>query len=172
LLSADIFYPKKIIAMKNVFVSILICALTFSGFSQNSPTIAQSVYDSSFAKQMGADEYGMKHYVMAFLKTGPNKISDPAKSNELLKAHLKNIIRLADDGKLLIAGPFLDDGEIEGIFVFNVGTIEEAKALTETDPAIKAGSLVMELRPWYGSAALMQLNAMHKKLQKKSVADF
>ena len=131
-----------------------------------------NVYDSVLAKKLGADQYGMKHYVMAFLKTGPNRITDSVKRIELQKAHLKNIIRLANEGKLIVAGPFLDDQPVEGIFIFNVETIEEAKALTNTDPAIQSGELIMELRPWYGSAALVEITALHQRIQKKSVADF
>ena len=131
-----------------------------------------NTYDSILAKKLGADQYGMKHYVMAFLKTGPNQITDSVKRVELQKAHLKNIIRLANEGKLIVAGPFLDDQPVEGIFIFNVETIEEAKALTNTDPAIQSGELVMELRPWYGSAALVEITALHQQIQKKSVADF
>jgi uncharacterized protein len=129
-------------------------------------------YDSVLAKKLGADQYGMKHYVMAFLKSGPNQITDSLRRIELQRAHLKNIIRLANEGKLIVAGPFLDDQPVEGIFIFNVETIEEAKALTNTDPAIQSGELVMELRPWYGSAALVEISALHQKIQKKSVADF
>jgi uncharacterized protein YciI len=128
-------------------------------------------FDSLKAIKFGADEYGMKKYVMAFLKRGPNKITDSVKSMELQNAHLKNIGRLAEEGKLIIAGPFLDKGDLRGIYIFNVETVEEAKLLTQTDPAIKAGSLIMELKLWYGSAALMEINDIHKKLQKKSITD-
>jgi uncharacterized protein len=131
-----------------------------------------NTYDSVLAKKLGADQYGMKHYVMAFLKTGPTRITDSLKRIELQKAHLKNIIRLANEGKLIVAGPFLDDQPVEGIFIFNVETIEEARALTNTDPAIQSGELVMELRPWYGSAALVEITGLHQRIQKKSVADF
>lgn len=80
---------------------------------------------------------------------------------------MANINRMAEEGKLVTAGPFMDDGELRGIYIFNVATVEEAKALTETDPAVQAGRLVMELHPWYGSAALMEMNNLHKKLAKK-----
>ena len=86
--------------------------------------------------------------------------------------HLKNIIRLAEEGVLVLAGPFMsNDQDIRGIYIFDVTTVEEAKKLTETDPAIQAGVLVMELIPWYGSAALMELNDIHKKIQKISITD-
>jgi len=50
--------------------------------------------------------------------------------------------------KLIVAGPFGDEGTLRGIFVFRVSSIEEARLLTETDPAIKAGRLALELHPW------------------------
>lgn len=127
------------------------------------------VYDSVLAQKLGADAYGMKQYVMAFLKAGPNRDQDSTTIAQLQRAHLDNIFRLADEGKLVLAGPFLDSGDLKGIYVFNVNTIEEAKALTESDPAVKAGRFVMDLHPWYGSATLMQINEMHKKVQKEKI---
>ncbi|MDX2067178.1 MAG: YciI family protein [Haliscomenobacter sp.] len=128
-------------------------------------------YDSLLAQKLDADDYGMKAYVMAFLKTGPNRKLDSAATAKLQEAHLKNIFRMADEGKLLVAGPFMDDTDIRGIYIFDVRSVEEAKKLTETDPAIKAGSLVMELHPWYGSAALPLLAPLHKKVQKNAIVD-
>jgi uncharacterized protein YciI len=127
----------------------------------------QTVYDDSLAIKLGADEYGMKSYVMAFLKAGPIRSQDSLTAAKLQRAHLDNISRMADEGTLVVAGPFLDGGEIRGIYIFNVETLEEARALTESDPAIQAGRLQMELHPWYGSAALQLLGGMHKKVSKK-----
>jgi len=50
-----------------------------------------------------------------------------------------------------------------------VESVEEAEKLTNSDPAIKAGSLIMDLHPWYGSAALMMTNDLHKKLAKINI---
>lgn len=125
------------------------------------------VFDSVLAKKLGADEIGMKNYVMAFLKKGPKRDHDSATAAEIQKGHMANIGRMAREGKLILAGPFMDDGDIRGIYVFNVESIEEAEALTNTDPAIVSGRLVMELHPWYGSAALMEVNAIHDKVSKK-----
>lgn len=156
--------------MKKLLLLMAIMALGFNCFAQNTPA-AKPVYDAALAKKLGADEYGMKKYVMAFLKSGPNRLKDSAARMQLQMAHLKNITRLADEGKLVVAGPFLDDQPIKGIFIFNVESIEEAKALTETDPAIIAGSLVMELHPFYCSAALMEVTGIHNKLQSKGITD-
>lgn len=126
-------------------------------------------YDSALAEKLGADAYGMKPYVMAFLKAGPNRDLDSTEAAKLQRAHLDNIFRMADEGKLVVAGPFMDTGSVRGIYIFNVSSLEEAEALTATDPAIKAGSLVMELRPWYGSAALGMINDLHKKVSKTKI---
>lgn len=63
------------------------------------------------------------------------------------------------------------NGDVRGIYIFNVTTVEEARVLTATDPAIQAGRLTMELHPWYGSAALPLITPLHKRLEQKNVAD-
>lgn len=151
---------------------IIISSIGFNLLSaQEEPAESAVIYDSIAAKKFGADEYGMRKYVMAFLKAGPNRDRSPEEAAALQKAHLQNIGRLAKAGKLALAGPFLDDGTLRGIYIFNVETVEEAEALTNTDPAVQAGSLVMELRPWYGSAALMMVNEVHGTLSKESITD-
>lgn len=134
-------------------------------------TSTQAGYDEKMAAQLGADQYGMKQYVMAFLKRGPNRSQDSITAAQLQKGHLDNINRLAESGKLVLAGPFMDNGDVRGIYIFNVATVEEARALTATDPAIQAGRLTMELHPWYGSASLPLILPLHKRLEKKNVAD-
>src|ERR1700744_6805656 len=124
---------------RNLIITLLLITGASCFAQSNNPQ-----YDAQLAKKLGADDYGMKQYVMAFLKAGPNRPKDSVARMELQKAHLKNITRLANEGKLILAGPFMDDQSIKGIFIFNVTTIEEAKKLTETDPAIQAGSLIME----------------------------
>jgi len=160
----------KLQKMKTILSPLLIAGFIFlSNF-----TFGQNInpnYDSLLAKDLNADSYGMKAYVMAFLKVGKNRTQDSTERARLQKAHLKNIVRMANEGKLIIAGPFLDDQPIRGIYIFNVSTVEEAKKLTETDPAIQAGSLEMELHPWYGSAALLKIPEIHNKIEKYSIAE-
>ena len=126
----------------------------------------EGAFDSTLAAELGADDYGMSQYVMAFLKSGPNRSQDSLAQIEIQAGHRANIRRLQKMGKLVLAGPFLDDGEIRGIFIFAVESVEEAKELIATDPAIKSGRLVMELHPWYGSAAVKQISKLHKRIQK------
>lgn len=126
-------------------------------------------YDSTLAKNLGADDYGMKTYVIAFLKSGKQKAKDSAHSAELMKAHLANINKMAEKGQLVIAGPFFGGDSLRGIYIFDTKNIDSAKAWTATDPAIKYGTLKMELKKWYGSAALMKVNEIHKGIAKKSI---
>ena len=144
---------------------ILLLLLSTCGFGQKT----KPVYDSILAKKLGADDYGMKHYVFCILKTGPANITDKAKKDSLFAGHMKNIGRLSEEGKLTLAGPFgKNDHQYRGVFIFNVTTVEEAEKLVETDPALKAGIFVAELTEWYGTASLMEIPEMHKKVQKKS----
>lgn len=125
-------------------------------------------FDEELASELGADDYGMRQYVMAFLKAGPNRRQDSTQAAQLQRAHLENISRMAEEGDLVVAGPFMDNGEIRGIYIFDVKTVEEARKLTATDPAIQAGRLEMELHPWYGSAALMKVNEIHGQISREN----
>lgn len=126
----------------------------------------KATFDPAMAEALGADERGMRMFVMAFLKRGPNRNQDAETAAELQSQHMANIGRLAAEGKLLVAGPFGGDGELRGIYLFNTKSVEEAKSWTESDPAIKAGRLSMDLQPWYGSAAMMLIPDLHKRLEK------
>jgi uncharacterized protein YciI len=91
----------------------------------------------------------MSTLYFAFLKKGPNRTEkETPEVQELQKAHIANIERLAKLGKIVAAGPFGDDGNLRGIFVFRVSSLEEAQDLCATDPMIKVGRLAVELHPW------------------------
>jgi len=158
--------------MKRYFLPLyFILISTIGAVSQPNQPLLPKKYNAEYAKHLGADDLGMKKYVIAFLKAGPVKLTDSLKRTELQKAHLKNINRMADEGKLIMAGPFMDDQPLRGIYLFDVATLEEARQLTASDPAVKAGTLVMELHPWYGSAALMEIPNLHKQIQKKGFGE-
>ena len=86
---------------------------------------------------------------LGFLRRGPKWTPEktPA-TEELQKAHMANINRLAETKKLVVAGPFGGNGTLRGIFVFRVDSLDEAKQLAETDPAVQAGRLAIEMRSW------------------------
>lgn len=93
----------------------------------------------------------MSTVYLGFLKKGPNrKAGDDStpEIQELQKAHIANINRLAGIKKLIATGPFGDDGALRGIFVFRAGSLQEAKDLCATDPMVKIDRLRVELHPW------------------------
>ncbi len=103
----------------------------------------------------GPGGYEMTTYYVAFLYRGPNWT--PQQTDETRKIqqdHLAHIQKMADSGKLVVAGPFTDDGEIRGIFVFQGVSAEEAQQLAANDPAVKAGRLRIELHPWFAAKGI------------------
>lgn len=135
-------------------------------WSQETSKNTINQFDAALALKLKADDYGMKKYVIAFLKSGPNKSTNELERTQLQRAHMDNINKMANEGTLVLAGPFLDNGVLRGIYIFNVETVEEAIKLTETDPMIQKGVLIMELHPWYGSAAIQLITDLHKKTAK------
>jgi uncharacterized protein YciI len=132
-------------------------------------TIANPNYDPELAQKLGADDYGMKGYILVILKTGPNQTTDKAFVSSCFRGHLDNITRLANENKLIVAGPLgKNDKTYRGIFILNVKTTEEAQALLQTDPAIKEGLLDVELFNWYGSAALPEYLPFSEKIWKSN----
>lgn len=132
---------------------------------------ADPIYNAALAQELGADDYGMRSYVMVILKTGPNDktLIDKIKRAEIFKGHFSNMETLAADKKLVLAGPFGDpEGIRRGLYIFNVKTVEEAQKLVMTDPAVAAGIFTPEFTPYYGSAALMQVNSVHKQIAKSN----
>ena len=149
--------------MLKLFAILLLCMVNSKAISQNN----NPKYDKALADSLGADDYGMKMYVLVILKTGSNKIESKEKTDSLFSGHMQNINHLAGIGKLVVAGPLQkNEKEYRGIFILDVKTIEEAKLLLDTDPAIKAQLLDTELFHWYGSAALPVYLKVHDKVEK------
>jgi uncharacterized protein YciI len=154
----------RILQLTLIFSLLSVVALTTS--AQDTAKPANPNYNAELAKKLGADQRGMKNFVLAILKKGPNYDKVKGKERkEIFNGHFANIGRLAKEGSLVVAGPFGDtEGDWAGLFIFNVDSIEAAKKLTETDPTIKAGVFIGEYHKWYGSAALMEINRIHNTL--------
>jgi uncharacterized protein YciI len=143
----------------------LFCLSLRPAMAQAAPPTQQ--YDAELAKSLGADERGMRAYVLVILKTGPNKMSEGAARTKMFEGHFANIKRLASDKRLVLAGPLDGVEGRRGIFVFATPDIEQAKSYVATDPVIVNGEMVAEYHKFYGSAALMMVNDVHGKIEKK-----
>ena len=161
--------------MKQIFSINLIILLIFlflqtGASAQNADTPKKPVYDAELAKKLGADDMGMKSYIFVILKTGPNKITNKDTLNTLFAGHFANINKLADEGKLVVAGPMGNNANnYRGIFILDVKTLEEANALLENDPTVKQKIFDVELYKWYGSAALPVYLETHSKIEKQQL---
>jgi uncharacterized protein YciI len=92
----------------------------------------------------------LKQYFFVMLVRGPKASDiDSLSLVKIQEGHMANINKMAESGKLQIAGPFGDDGNWRGIFIFDVATEEEVKELLKDDPAIQSGRLAYEIHPWW-----------------------
>lgn len=133
-------------------------------WSQGPAGEANPAYDPALARSLGADENGMRSYVLVVLRTGPYKVPAGPERDEMFKGHFANMKRLSDEGKLALAGPFDGVDGWRGLFIFAVPDIEEARKLVATDPVVAKGEMTPEFHKYYGSAALMLVRETHDKV--------
>lgn len=138
-------------------------------FAQEKKT-EKAKFNQELATSLGADQYGMKAYTIVMLTTGSAKIENKAQMSTLMKGHMANIGKLADEGKIIVAGPFLEKNKenYRGMFIFNTKSKEEAEQWVKTDPAVQAGVFSYEIFPWYGSAALPLYLKHHEEISKEN----
>ncbi|MFT3681201.1 MAG: YciI family protein [Ferruginibacter sp.] len=127
---------KRIIILCTCF--LVVC---FSSFSQNKLKTAKQQRPEDMVKQ----------FWFVMLTSGTSRTQDSVTVAKLQAGHMANIERLYYEGKLKVAGPFGDNGNWRGIFIFDCETKEEVQNLLDTDPAIAAGRLAYEIHPWYTS---------------------
>jgi uncharacterized protein len=118
------------------FIAICFLCITSLAFAQEKPS---------------EKKYEMKTYYLVFLKKGPNQGQDSTTLKKLQEGHMAHLNKMADAGKMDLAGPIMSKGELRGICVYNVPTKEEAEKLVNEDPMVKAGRLIAEILPWYSA---------------------
>ena len=135
--SADIEAAKKVVQADPIVQNGLWTAEVHPWITQKDVLSSLSSYDPS------------RYYYLGFLRRGAKFTSeDSPERQKIQEGHMANIRRLHAMGKLIAAGPFTDDGDLRGIFVFKTTTLEEANDLTNTDPAVRAGRLRIDLYSW------------------------
>lgn len=151
--------------MKNPLWMLTALLAMFSGtaLAQQPP----AGFDAELAARAGADDLGMRGYVLVVLKTGPNRLPDGPERDAMFRGHFASIKRLSEEGKLVLAGPFDGVDGWRGLFIFAVKDIDEARQLAAADPVLATGEMVAEYHRYYGSAALMLVRELHEKIARK-----
>lgn len=121
--------------MKYLFILCIICSC--SSFGQNAKETEKT--------------YEMKTYYLVFLKKGPNRNQDSLTLKKLQEGHMAHLNKMAETGKMDIAGPIAADVDLRGICIYNLATKEEAVKLVNEDPMVKAGRLMAEILPFYSA---------------------
>lgn len=118
-------------AMKNLRSLFVVLVVGLGAVSLQG---ADRAIDPELARRLGADERGMKTYVLCILKTGPKGATIKGVERDAIFAgHFANIGRLADEGKLAVAGLFGKNTKAyRGLYIFNVATIEGAEELVKS----------------------------------------
>lgn len=118
-------------------------------------SVAQVEIDSegfeTFTMQEGDTTFVMKKYFLVLLKSGENRAQNTEEAQQIQRGHMAHMDSLAALGQLDIAGPMGDEGELRGIVVLRVPTMERAQACTDADPAIQSKRLIAEIHPWWAA---------------------
>lgn len=93
----------------------------------------------------------MQQYFIAFLKRGENRSQNKEEADSLQALHMAHLGKMYELGYADISGPFGDDGDIRGITIYNVPTLQMADSLANADPSVKAGRLTIEVHPWWAA---------------------
>jgi uncharacterized protein YciI len=95
---------------------------------------------------------GMKQYWFVMLSKGPRRdeLISAERSAELQAGHMEHMEAQHAAGRLVLAGPFGDDGPWRGIQIYVAGSKAEGEAICADDPAVKAGRLACAVHPWWG----------------------
>lgn len=130
--------PEEEMVEKKISVASQIATLKADGFQ---------IFD--YVDEATGDTVIMQQYFMAFLKSGPNRNQSEEEAAKLQEAHQAHLGRMYELGYADISGPFGDDGDLRGITVYNVPTLKMADSLANLDPMMKAGRLMVEIKPWW-----------------------
>lgn len=95
-------------------------------------------------------------YYVGFLR--PNPARQPLAKDEgerIQTAHMANINKMADEGRLVSAGPFGDTPTtISGIFVLKAASLEEATRIANQDPTVVEHRNTIDVHQWQGPAGI------------------
>ena len=154
--------------IKSILLLLLVIVFSCKEVEKNAPDIEVKETKKSIAKlkqeltdkgfetfdyvdEKTKDTVIMQQYFIAFLKRGTERSQNKEEADSLQTLHLEHLGRMYGAGYADISGPFGDDGDIRGITIYNVPTLQMADSLANLDPAVQAGRLEIEVHPWWAA---------------------
>jgi uncharacterized protein YciI len=139
------FYMKFFLSI--LFISCIAISCSNDKPEPTASTTTVEKYDLSKDTSVYSGE--MKRYWLVHLLKGPNRNQDSASRVKIQAAHIANIVRLAKEGKIIMAGPIGVENDIQGIFLMNCKDSSEVENFVRTDTAVITGRLIMKYYPWW-----------------------
>lgn len=136
--------PSRIRLLPCLFATVLSAPVVFAAEQDDRSETAASASSGMPA--------GMKQYWFVMLSKGPkrNELISPEQGAELQAGHMAHMAAQHEAGRLVMAGPFGDDGEWRGIQIYDADSKDAVEAICAEDPAVKAGRLTCDVHPWWG----------------------
>ena len=134
-----------------IFSFLFILLLMFA--CNNNPTteIINTTKEAKYNLELDTSVYSgeMKRFWLVHLLKGPHRDQDSASKVKIQAAHIANIVRLAKEGKIIMAGPIGVEDDLQGIFLMNCKDSTEVESFVKTDTAVITGRLIMKYYPWW-----------------------
>lgn len=135
----------KILLSVITILAIVLCACTHH--EQKKAITESAKYDLESDTTVHTKE--MKRFWLVELKKGPNRNQDSVSRAKIQAAHIANIERLAQEGKIIMAGPIGVEDDLQGIFLMNCKDSTEVESFVKKDTAVMTGRLIMKYYPWW-----------------------
>ncbi|MGD9978937.1 MAG: hypothetical protein AB7S54_13515 [Bacteroidales bacterium] len=152
--------------MKAFCFSVILIFFAITTHAQDQTPVSD--YNKTLADSLGADEYGMKWYVMVMLKSGATQIKSRDSISWLYKGHVDAINEMTNNGTLVVTGPMgKNDKNYRSFFILNTSKINVAQEMMNQNPAVKYGLFDTEYFFWYGPAALPTYRRFQPMIEAK-----
>ncbi|MFM9909307.1 MAG: hypothetical protein ACKVOW_08160 [Chitinophagaceae bacterium] len=111
------------------------------------------MYGTIFAQNIKQKDLrvSIRKYWFVMLTKGPNRNQDSITAAAIQTEHLSNIGYLYQEGIVKVAGPFDENDQWPGLFIFDCSTKEEVENYLQTDKAVTSERLRYQIQGWHTS---------------------
>ena len=107
--------------VRGVLVAAALCLAT-------AVPVGAAEYDAALAERLGADQHGMRPYVLVILKTGSTRVPDGPERDAMFAGHFANMERLAEEGNSRLRGRSRRTRKVGGDFSSSRWTTSKRRA--------------------------------------------